>query len=225
MQYEIKGGTLPVVECYLEQKEAMWCEGGAMTWMSPNMEMKTQGGGFGGAISKLFAGEKMFSNTYTAVGSNGMIAFGSSFPGSIIAVQVTPGHDIICQKSAFLAATMGVSMSIFFQKKMGAGFFGGEGFIMQRISGNGTVFLEIDGSTVEKVLAPGEKLIVDTGYLAMIDSSVSLDVVAVKGVKNAMLGGEGLFNTEVTGPGRVVLQTMPVSAVAGIIAPFIPTGK
>ena len=150
-----------------------------------------------------------------------MIAFASSFPGDIIPVRIENGKDIVCQKSAYLASTQGVELSIFFNKKVGAGLLGGEGFIMQRLSGNGLAFIEIDGSIVEKTLAPGEKLVIDTGYLAMMDSSCSMDIVSVKGVKNALFGGEGLFNTIVTGPGRVWLQSMPASAVAGSIAPYI----
>lgn len=225
MRYEIKGGDLPVVECYLENGESMWCEGGAMSWMSPNMDMQTEGGGLGGALSKLFSGEKIFHNVYTARNGSGMIGFASSFPGSVVAVEIQPGRDIICQKSAFLAATGGVNMSIFFQKKLGAGFFGGEGFIMQRISGSGIAFLEIDGSTVEKDLGPGQQIVIDTGYLAMMDATCSMDIVSVKGVKNVLLGGEGLFNTVVTGPGHVVLQSMPASALAGVLRPFFPSSN
>ena len=225
MQYEIKGGMLPVVDCRLNDGESMICEGGAMSWMSPNMKMETKGGGIGKLFSKAFSGEKLFSNIYTAMNGVGEIAFASSFPGQIVAVEVSPGRDIICQKSAFLAATSGVELSIFFQKKLGAGFFGGEGFIMQRLSGSGIAFVEIDGAIVEKVLGPSDSIIVDTGYVAMVESSCTLDIQTVKGVKNMFLGGEGLFNTVVKGPGRVTLQTMPVSQVAKCIIPFVPTSS
>ena len=221
MQYQIKGTPLPVVECTLESGESMVCEAGSMSWMSSNMKMETSGGGLGKMFSKAFSGEKMFQNIYTAQGAQGTIAFASSFPGNILAIEVGPGKEIVCQKSAFLASTPGVELSIFFNKKLGAGLFGGEGFIMQRLSGNGLAFLEMDGSVVEKTLTPGEQITVDTGYLAMMDASCSIDVVTVKGVKNVLLGGEGLFNTIVTGPGRVFLQTMPAAAVAGAIKPFI----
>ena len=222
MRYEIKGTPLPVVECTLDKGEAMICESGSMSWMSPNMDMQTSGGGLGKMFSKAITGESMFLNTYTALGGEGMIAFASSFPGNIIALEVGPGREIVCQKSAFLASTPGVEFSVFFQRKFGAGFVGGEGFLMQRLSGSGLVFLEIDGSVVEKNLAPGEQIIVDTGYIAMMDASCSMDVVSVKGVKNALLGGEGLFNTVVTGPGRIFLQTMPAYQVASVIRRFIP---
>lgn len=221
MQYQIKGTPLPVVECTLESGESIICEAGSMSWMSSNMKMETNGGGLGKMFSKAFSGEKMFQNIYTAQGGQGSIAFASSFPGNIIAVEIGNGKEVVCQKSAFLAATPGVELSIFFNKKVGAGLFGGEGFIMQKLSGNGIAFLEMDGSVIEKTLAPGESLTIDTGYLAMMDASCSVDVVTVKGVKNVLLGGEGLFNTVVTGPGRVFLQTMPAAAVAGAIKPYI----
>lgn len=223
MKYEIKGAPLPVLKCKLENGESIICEGGAMSWMNDKMEMSTSGGGLGKMFSKVFTGERMFTNEYTAKGGEGMIAFASSFPGDIIAVEVGPGREIICQKSSFLASTPGVEVSIHFQKKMGAGFFGGEGFIMQKISGAGIVFLEIDGSVEEYTLAAGEKMIIDTGYLAMMDATCSMDIVTVKGVKNALLGGEGLFNTVVTGPGTVKLQTMPACQMAASLNKYITT--
>ena len=222
MEYKIQGEPMPVVICNLEAGESMITEKGSMTWMSPNMEMQTNAGGFGKAFGRMFSGESIFQNIYTARGGKGTIAFGGSFPGAIRAVEVTPDHPVIAQKSAFLAATSGVELSVFFQKKVGAGFFGGEGFIMQKISGRGLVFLEIDGAAVEYDLAAGEQLIVDTGYLAMMSESCGLDIQSVKGVKNALFGGEGLFNTVVTGPGHVVLQTMPLANFASTIASCIP---
>jgi len=225
MNYEIKGGVFPVVECQLSSGERMIAEKGSMVWMSPNMEMETSGGGIGKMFSKAFSGESMFQNTYTAQGGPGMIAFGSSFPGKILAVEIGPGRELIVQKSAFLAAEAGVELSIHFHKKLGAGFFGGEGFIMQKLSGRGIVFVEIDGELEIKELAAGEKLLVDTGNLAGMEGGVSMDIQQVKGVKNKLLGGEGFFNTVLTGPGRVWLQTMPIVNVAGAIRPYIPTGS
>ncbi len=226
MKYEIKGDNMPVVICSLEQGESMITEGGSMVWMSPNMDMQTSGGGsFGKALGRLFSGEKIFQNIYTSVGGPGLIAFSSSFPGNIMAVEVTPDRPIIAQKSAFLAATAGVELSVHFQKKFGAGFFGGEGFIMQKISGRGMVFLEFDGSVVEYELAAGQSLVVDTGNLAVMDAGCSMDIVPVKGAKNVFFGGEGLFNTIVTGPGKVTLQTMPLVSFANTIAPYLPISK
>ncbi len=224
MNYEIKGEPMPVVICNVNAGETMITEKGSMVWMSPNMEMQTSAGGsIGKAFGRMFSGESMFQNLYTAKGGPGMIAFASSFPGAIRAVELRPGKSIVCQKSAFLASEQGVELSTFFQKKIGAGFFGGEGFIMQKLSGQGVVFLEIDGSAVEYDLAPGERLIVDTGNLAMIDETCSIDIQSVKGVKNMLFGGEGVFNTVVTGPGHVVLQTMPLSTFAGSVASMLPS--
>ena len=154
-----------------------------------------------------------------------MISFASSFPGSIRAIDIAPGREIVVQKSGFLASEMGVELSVFFQKKLGTGFFGGEGFILQRLSGQGTAFVEIDGCTVEYDLAPGQQMVVDTGYLAMCDATCSIDIQSVKGVKNVLFGGEGLFNTVVTGPGKIVLQTMPITSFASALGPFFATGK
>ena len=195
----------------------MITERGSMVWMSPNLQMQTSAGGLGKAFGRMFSGESIFLNTYTAQG-DGMIAFGSSFPGSIRAVEITPEHPVVVQKSGFLAAEPGVELSVFFQKKLGAGFFGGEGFIMQRLSGQGTAFLELDGHVVEYDLQPGQSLLIDTGLLAAMTDTVQLSVEAVKGVKNMVLGGEGLFNTRVTGPGHVWLQTMPFSRLAGMLS-------
>lgn len=224
MQYEIKGGAFPVVVCQLNDGEQMITEKGSMVWMSPNMEMKTSGGGVGKMFSKAFSGESIFQNIYTARG-NGMIAFGSSFPGQILPLSIGPGQDIILQKSAFLAAEPGVQLSIHFNKKIGAGFFGGEGFIMQRLSGRGTAFAEVDGELVEYTLGPGQQMVVDTGNVMGFESSVAIDIQQVKGLKNKFFGGEGFFNTVLTGPGKIWLQTMPISGVAMSIYPFLPKGN
>ncbi len=222
MNYEIKGDNMPVVICNLEAGESMNTQGGAMAWMSPNMRMETEGGGgLGKALGRMISGEKIFRNVYTAEGGSGMIAFAAAFPGHIVAVEVTPDKPIIVQKGSFLASTSGLTTEVFFRKQLGTGFFGGEGFIMQKISGNGIAFLEIDGSAVSYDLAPGQTMLVDTGNLAMMDATCSMDIQSVKGVKNVLFGGEGLFNTVVTGPGRITLQTMPLSEVANKIAPYV----
>jgi len=204
----------------------MITERGSMSWMSPNMKMETtSNGGIGKAFGRMFSGESFFQNLYTAQGGPGMIAFASSFPGSIRALDITPSQPMIVQKSAFLASEVGVELSVFFQKKFGAGLFGGEGFIMQKLTGSGTAFVEIDGHAMEYTLAAGQQIIVDTGYLAAMDATCSMDVVSVPGVKNMLFGGEGVFNTVVSGPGRVILQTMPISAVAGSLQRFLPSAK
>lgn len=225
MQYSIEGGTLPVVICKVDENETLITEKGAMSWMSPNMKMETNAGGVGKALGRMFSGESMFQNRYTAMGGSGEIAFASSFPGCIRAMKISPGNDIIVQKSAFLASESGIELSVFFSKKIGAGLFGGEGFIMQRLSGTGTAFVEFDGHICEYNLEAGQSIIVDTGHVAAMDATCSMDIQTVSGVKNILLGGEGLFNTIITGPGKVMLQTMPINAVAGALAPFIVSGK
>ena len=222
MKYQIKGEPMPVVVCHLESGESVICESGAMSWMSPNLEMETSGGGASKMFGRMFSGESMFQNVYTARKGAGMIAFASKFPGDIRAVEITPDNPIICQKGAFLACTAGVELSVAFQQKFSTGLFGGEGFIMQKLSGKGVAFIEIDGSTMEYNLERGQQLLIDTGYLAMMDSTVKMEIQKVKGLKNAMFGGEGLFNTLVTGPGRVVIQTMPISGFVQLIAGLLP---
>lgn len=224
MRYEITGGAFPVVICHLEDRERMITERGSMVWMSPNMNMETSGGGLGKMFSRAFSGESIFQNIYTARGQ-GLIAFGSSFPGKIMPLNIGPGQEMILQKNAFLASESTVELSIHFSRKLGAGFFGGEGFIMQRLSGRGVAFAEIDGELVEYTLAPGQQIVVDTGNVAGFEPTVSMDIQQVPGLKNMFLGGEGVFNTLLTGPGKVWLQTMPISNVAMAIRPFIPTGN
>ena len=217
MKYEITGSSLPVVVVTLDKGETIHSERGAMSWMSDGLEMKTNaGGGIGKAFSRMFSGESIFQNTYTASKDGDFIAFASSFPGEILVFDVSEG-TIIAQKTAFLAREESVNMSIYFQKKFGSGFFGGEGFIMQKFEGKGMVFLEIDGSIKEYDLAPGESMILDTGYLAAMTETVKMDIVTVKGVSNVLFGGEGLFNTKVTGPGHVWVQTMPKYKLLSLI--------
>lgn len=226
MRYEIKGETLPVVICQLEAGEKMITEGGAMSWMSPNMLMETTtNGGLGKAFGRMFSGEKIFQNIYTSQGGNGLIAFASSFPGSIKAFNISPGNEMIFQKSAFLASEAGVQLSVHFHKKLGSGLFGGEGFILQKVTGNGIVFAEFDGHLVEYDLQAGQQIVIDTGHLAAMSSTCQMDIQTIKGVKNIAFGGEGLFNTVITGPGRVYLQTMPISNVAGVLRPYLPSGS
>ena len=226
MKYEIQGDSLPVVICTLEAGETMITERGSMSWMTENMKMETtSNGGVGKAFARMFAGESFFMNRYTAERAAGLIAFASSFPGSIRACEITPGREIIVQKRAFLASTEGIELSLHFQKKLGAGFFGGEGFIMQKIGGQGIAFIEIDGHAVEYTLAAGQSMIVDTGYLVSMDSTCSMDIVTTGSVKNAIFGGEGIFNTVVKGPGKIILQTMPIQTVARTLSGFMPSSK
>ncbi len=223
MEYKIVGDTLPVVICELESGEELISEGGSMAWMTPNMKMETtSNGGFKKAIGRIFSGEKLFQNRYTAEGGNGMIAFASSFPGSIKAFEISSDNEIVLQKQSFLAAENKVELSVHFNKRLGAGFFGGEGFIMQKLSGNGIAFAEFDGHVVQYELRQGEQLVVDTGHLAAMTGTCSIDIQKVKGAKNILFGGEGLFLTTITGPGNVWLQTMPLVNVANALLPFMP---
>ena len=224
MKYEIKGENMPAVVCSLESGESMITAGGSMAWMSPNMEMSTSGGGsLGKAFGRLLSGERIFQNIYTARGGEGMIAFAPSFPGQILALEVTPERPIILQKRAFLASESSVELSTYFQKKGMVGFFGGEGFIMQKVSGSGMVFVEIDGSAVTYGLAAGQQMVVDTGSLAAMDATCKMEVVTVKGAKNVLFGGEGLFNTLVTGPGKIVLQTVSFTGLVSAVAAASPS--
>ena len=223
MKYSIEGEPLPVVICTLDAGETMITESGAMSWMTPNMKMETtSNGGVGKMLGRMFSGESMFQNRYTAQGGEGMIAFASSFPGSIRAFEIAPGQEIVAQKKAFLASSSGVELSVFFQKKIGSGLVGGEGFIMQKLSGQGMAFLEFDGFIKEYDLQPGQQMIIDTGYLAAMSTTCQMDVQTVPGLKNAIFGGEGIFNTVITGPGHLWLQTMPVPQLAGALIPYLP---
>ncbi len=222
VKYEIEGGSLPVVICYPEAGQSLCTEKGAMSWMSPNMKMETNtGGGLKKMFGRMFSGESIFLNEYTPMGGSGMIAFASSFPGSIIPYQVSPGNGIIVQKRGFLAMEKGLDISVYLQRKLGKGFFGGEGFIMQKITGNGMVFLEIDGHCKEYQLAAGQSIIVDTGYLAAMSESCTMDIQTVQGAKNIFFGGEGLFHTRITGPGKVYIQSMPLINTAQAIQPYL----
>ncbi len=226
MNYEIKGTPFPVVICRIDSGETVCCQRGGMAWMSPNVQMSTNAGGsFGKMLSRAVSGESIFQNKYTAVGGVGEIAFASSVPGNILPFEISPNRQIVAQKSAYLASTENVELSIFFQKKFGTGLFGGEGFIMQKLSGEGVAFLEIDGSVIEYDLAPSQSILIDTGYLAAMDITCTVDIETVKGVGNALFGGEGLFNTRVTGPGHIWLQTMPLLSLAGSIRPYIVTNR
>lgn len=228
LKYEIKGDNLPVVICYPTAGQTLITERGAMSWMSPNMQMSTEAGGLGKALGRMLTKESIFQNKYTATGGDGMIAFASSFPGTIIPMDIGAMGQVIVQKSGFLASESTVSLSTYFNQKIGGGLFGGEGFIMQSLTGTGMAFIEIDGSVVEYNLAPGQSLILDTGYLAAM-VGCTMDIETVPGLKNMFLGGEGIFNTKVTGGpngGHVWVQSMPISQTALSLKPFIvPNSK
>ena len=223
MEYEIKGGSFPIVECTLKSGESMVNQSGSMAWMDSTITMETSSnGGIKKVVGRLFTNEKLFQNIYTSNKDGSKIAFGTCVPGSIVAMKLEPGKAVICQKSAFLASYGNVELSTFFNKKIGVGLFGGEGFIMQKLTGDGIVFIEIDGSSQEFILEQGQQLVLSTGYLVTMDETCTIDVQTVKGLKNIFLGGEGIFNTVITGPGKVVVQTMPLAKLANSITPFLP---
>lgn len=221
MNYEIKGDSLPVLKCQLNQGEAIQCEAGAMSWMDEGIEMQTQAGGLGKMFGRLVTGESMFLNTYVA-NRAGEIAFASKFPGSIRAIEITPGNGLIVQKGSYLATMGDVKSEVFIQKRISGGLFGGEGFLMRKFTGTGIVFLEIDGSAHDYELAAGQVKIVDSGNLAAMSENCNMEIRTIKGVKNVLFGGEGLFNTVVTGPGKVVLQSMPISSTALKLFEYMP---
>ena len=228
MKYRVIGDTMPAVEVTFNTPgEGMYTQSGGMAWMTEGIEMATNAkGGLMKGIGRMFAGESLFMATYRAQRAGAMIAFASTVAGRILPVDVTATGGLICQKGAFLCAQESVNLNITFSKKISAGLFGGEGFILQDLSGQGMAFLEVDGDLVEKTLQAGEVLKVDTGNVVAFERTVSYEVETVKGLGNIFFGGEGLFLTRLVGPGRVVLQTQNVAEFAGRIARFIPaSGK
>lgn len=225
MEYQIKGQVMQVVEVSVPGGATLVTETGGMCWMDDGFTMQTDmpGGIFGG-LARAFSGESLFLTRYTAPPRGGRIAFAASSPGKILPVELKAGEELICQKHAFLAAQDSVKLGIHFRKRIATGLFGGEGFILERLTGPGLAFLEIDGELEEKVLAPGQVLKVDTGYIAVFEPSVSFEVEMVRGLKNLLFGGE-YFLARLTGPGRVWLQTMPLATLAGGIVPYLPKGK
>lgn len=220
MKYEIKNQPYSVVTFNMEKGESIKCQSGAMAWMTPGIQMETKTGGLGGMFKKAIVGESLALNNYTAMDA-GELTLAKQCPGDIITFDISKS-PIIAQKTAFLAATPDVNLDVYLQHKAGAGLFGGEGFLMQKISGEGTAWLEIDGAVQERELAAGEKLIVDSGYVAAMEATCTMEIQTVKGFTNVLLGGEGLFNTVVTGPGKVWLQTMPVTALAMNLYAYMP---
>ena len=225
MEYEISGGSFPIVICTLQKGETMKNETGAMAFMTSDIKMDTNtGGGLLKGIGRALSGDTLFLNYFTANSDNQQIGFSARTPGKIMPIRLDGTNSIIGQKNAFLAAENGVDLDIYFKNKLGAGIFGGEGFILQKFTGNGMVFIEIDGEVIEHDLQPGEKLLVDPGHVAAMEESVDFDIERVKGAKN-MLFGEGLFFAKLEGPGKVWIQTMPLSKLAEALIPFIPTSN
>ncbi len=212
---------MPAVTVQLDAGESICTQAGGMSWMTDGFVMETATGGLKKALGRAFTGESLFLNTYTAQKA-GSITFASSFPGSIMAIDLSGGKEYIAQKTAYLAAQPSVNVTTH-KTKVTTGIVGGEGWILQKFNGEGTAFLEISGSIKEITLAPGEVLKVDTGNIAVFESTVNYSAETVKGLKNKLLGGEGLFLARLEGPGKVWLQTMSISEFASAVAPFIVT--
>lgn len=225
MRYQVIGDTMPAVEVTFDQPgESMFTQSGGMAWMSEGISMDSNmRGGLGKSLGRMFTGESVFMATYRAERPGASIAFASTVAGEVLPVDIGASGGLIAQKGAFLCAQNSVELSMAFTKKLSAGLFGGEGFILQDIHGSGMAFLEIDGDKVEKVLAPGEVLKVDTGNVVAFEKTVSYEIETVKGLKNIFFGGEGLFLTKLTGPGRVILQTQNFNEFAGRIISMIPS--
>lgn len=221
MKYLIDGGNLPVLKLQLEQGELVECESGAMSWMDDEIQMQTSGGGIGKMFGRLLTNEHAFTNTYVA-NKPGEITFASKFPGSISAIEVTPGNGIVIQKGSYLANVGNIQSEVYIQQKIGRGIFGGEGFLMRKYTGNGIVFLEIDGSAHEYDIPAGDCKIIDTGYVAAMSESCRMEIRKIQGVTNILFGGEGLFNTVVYGPGKVILQSMPIASTAMQLYQYMP---
>ena len=225
MRYQVIGDTMPAVEMTFDQAgESMYTQSGGMAWMSEGVSMDSNmRGGLGKSLGRMFSGESIFMATYRAERPGASIAFASTVAGEVLPVDIGASGGLIAQKGAFLCAEQTVELSVAFTKKLSAGLFGGEGFILQDIHGTGMVFLEIDGNKVEKVLAPGEVLKVDTGNVVAFEKTVNYEIETVKGLKNIFFGGEGLFLTKLTGPGRVILQTQNFNEFAGRIISMMPS--
>lgn len=221
MKYQIEG-EYPVLRLQLNRGEKIITSSGNMSWMTSgfNYETSTRGGILKG-LTRAITGEGMFQNIYTAVKDNQEIAFASSLPGKIIHIPMN-GKTIIAQKNAYLASTEGISFEVALTKKISAGLLGGEGFVLQKFNGHGDLFLEADGSLIEYELNPGEEMLVDQGHVFMFDNTVRYSIETVKGLKNMVFGGEGAFLVKLTGPGKVMLQTMPISNLAARIIPYMP---
>ena len=215
MEYQIRGTTMQTVDIQFQAGETIYTESGGMAWMSDNVRMQTaMRGGFLKGLRRRFAGESMFLVSFRAEAGQGLVTFASEFPGKILPLHLNAGESIICQKDAFMCAENSVALDMHFRKRLGAGLFGGEGFIMQRLTGPGVAFVEIAGEVTEYDLQAGQALQVDTGHIAMYQPTVTFDIVRVRGVKNILFGGEGLFLAHVKGPGRVWLQSMPIANLA-----------
>ncbi len=224
MRYEIHGTVMQTVDVHLAQGESVYTESGGMAWMRGDVEMSTNTkGGLMAGLGRALAGESLFMTTYTCRSSEGVVVFTPEAPGKVLDFQLAAGQSLICQKDAFMCAESSVKLEMHFRKKLGTGLFGGEGFILQKITGPGTVFLEIPGEVREYVLQAGERMKVDPGHIALFEPTVSYDITMVKGITNIIFSGEGLFLATLTGPGKIWLESLPLSNLAGKLSKYLPT--
>lgn len=227
MQAKILGTTLPVLEVDLQPGETVYSESGELSWMTSSIQMRTHtqaggGGGLFGAFKRVVAGGSLFMTEYAAFGAPGSVSFAAKVPGHIIPVDIQPGSELMVHRHGFMCATPQVSLTIGFQQNLGAGIFGGDGFILQRVGGQGTAWLELSGEMIQKDLAPGETLRVHPGHVGAFQTSVGFNITTVPGIKNAIFGGDGIFLAALTGPGSVWLQTLPISRLAHALVPYLP---
>ncbi len=227
MQSRINGTTMPVLEFILDPNESIISEAGELSWMSASIQMTTHtqfggGGGLFGVLKRVAGGGSIFMTEYRAIGAAGELAFATKLPGHIVPVEVGPGHEFMIHRHGFLCATPQIQIGVGFQQSLGAGIFGGDGFLLQKVSGQGIAWLELSGELVVRDLQPGETLRVHPGHVGAFQSSVSLQITTVPGIKNMIFGGDGIFLAALTGPGRVWLQTLPIAKLAHAIEPYIP---
>lgn len=224
MQYRISGTVMESVDIHLKQGETIYTESGGMAWMRGSFDMDTSTrGGLGAGLGRMLAGESLFLTTYICKSADGLITFTPEVPGKVVDLKLEAGQSMICQKDAFMCAEESVKLEMHFRKKLGAGLFGGEGFILQKLTGPGTAFVEIPGEVRKIELKAGEKIQVDPGHIAVFEPTVEYDITGVKGLKNVLFSGEGLFLATLTGPGTVWLQTLPLSNLALKLAKYMPT--
>src|ERR1700761_3758786 len=229
MQARIVGTTMPVLEALLQPGESLISEAGELSWMTQTIAMTTHtqlggGGGFFGAIKRMAGGGTLFMTEYTAQGYPGEVAFCTKIPGHILPIEVTPGHEYMIHRHGFLCATPQIQLGVGFQQSLGAGVFGGSGFLLQKLTGYGTAWLELSGETVVRDLQPGETLRVHPGHVGAFQASVSFQITRVPGIKNLLFGGDGIFLAALTGPGRVWLQTLPLANLAHALQPYMSSG-
>ncbi len=224
MRYEIFGTVMQTVDIHLNRGESVFTESGGMAWMRGDIEMATNTrGGLMAGLGRMLAGESLFMTTYTCRSDNGLIVFTPEAPGKVLPMELAAGQSLICQKDTFMCAQDSVKLEMHFRQKLGTGIFGGEGFILQKITGPGLAFVEIPGEAREYTLGSGESMRVDPGHIAIFEPTVKYDISRVKGVTNILFSGEGLFLATLTGPGRIWLQSLPLSNLAGKLAQYLPT--